>query len=112
MEDNDIKLKSVFSNKSWKFMVVVVLVASVIMGILDTRLQKQYGAVRAAYEMMHEGQYKEAIIVFEEYLDSHTSLFWKIEKLVNGSDSELGYDKVTEAIEAYEKTVEEKCLGN
>ena len=106
MENNDIKLKSVFSNKNWKCIVVIVLVATLIMGILDTRLQKQYGEVRSAYEMMYDGQYKDAIIIFEEYLDSHTSLFWKIERLINGPDSEVGYNKITEVIESYEENME------
>lgn len=106
MEENDIKIKNVFAKKSWKYITVAVIVATIIMGVLDTQLQNQYGELRSAYLMMDDGRYIDAIIIFEEYMGSHSSLFWKMERFVNGDDSEVGYNKVSEAIAVCRKSIE------
>lgn len=103
MKEKDIKIRTVFSKKSRKYVFVVVIVATIIMGVLDTRLQNQYGEIRSAYLMMDYGRYKDAIAIFEDYVESHSSSFWEMERLVNGADSEVGYYKVSEAIAVCKK---------
>lgn len=105
MKEKDIKMRNVFSKKSWKYIFVVVIVATIIMGVLDTRLQNQYEEIRSAYLMMDDGRYKDAIAIFDDYVENHSSFFWKMERFVNGADSEVGYNKVSEAIEVYKKSI-------
>lgn len=106
MEENDIKIKSVFSKESRKYIAVAVIVATIIMGVLDTRLQSQYGELSSAYSMMDDGRYIDAMIIFEEYMGSHSPLFWEMERFVNGDDSDVGFNKVSEAIEVCRKGIE------
>ena len=106
MKEKDIRIRNVFSKKSWKYIFVVVIIATIIMGVLDTRLQNQYGEVRSAHMMMDDGRYKDAIAIFEDYVESHSLFFWKMERFVNGADSEVGYNKVSEAIAVCKKSIE------
>ena len=111
MEENDIKIKSVFSKESRKYIAVAVIVATIIMGVLDTRLQSQYGELSSAYSMMDDGRYIDAMIIFEEYMGSHSPLFWEMERFVNGDDSDVGFNKVSEAIEICRKGTDIVNIG-
>ena len=51
-----------------------------------------------AYDEMEKGEYVFALKSFEEYKEKHSNIYWVLHEVVNESGSELGLQKIEEAI--------------
>ena len=68
---------------------------------LDDKQQKQYATVRAAYMQMEMHDYERAYDMFESYINSHFSIYWNLERIVNGKDSDFGYVNIEKSMDIW-----------
>lgn len=83
----------------WKRIVIAVTVCMAIIIPLDAKQQKQYATVRTAYMQMEMYNYEVAYDMFESYINCHSSIYWNLERIVNGKDSDFGYENIERSMD-------------
>ena len=108
--DNEMGLKPIIKSKWRKILVVAMIMALIIMP-LDAIQQIQYNSVREAYTQMERGEYRVALENLEEYKNSHTSsLYWELQYLINGKDSEYGIGMIEKAIKECNEKIKDESM--
>lgn len=85
---------------SRKGLIIAAVVLIVYMGIVikvDAWQQNRFAEVRAAYQYLSGGNFQEAEVLFEDYLNVNSELYWHLLEYFNGD--EYSRTQVEEAIE-------------
>lgn len=107
---NEMELKPIIKSKWRKILVAAMIMALIIMP-LDVIQQMQYNSVREAYTQMERGEYRVALENLEEYKKSHSSsLYWELQYLINGKDSEYGITMIEKAIKACNEKIKDESM--
>lgn len=107
-KDNEMELNPISKIKWWKCFVVAMIMSLIILP-LDSIQQKQYNSVRAAYNQMEREEYMEALESLEEYKHLHSSsLYWKLQSIINGKDSEYGIEMIEKGIKICNEKIKDE----
>ena len=94
--------------KHHKLSLVVFLCLLLLLLAADNWQQNQFAKADQAYHLMAETNYAEAITLFEEYLSTDSSIYWRGIQFVNGSTSMFTQSNAENALQQCRKMIEKK----